>query len=131
MKSIISLTLFLTVLNHTWAESKKTETVTIKTRIYCDHCLVCNSCGSNIYDAIRKAEGIKYTSIDPEAHTITVTLSQITFPYILFISLVSLLGGILNSICSCRRLIEMKRISPNGQVIAKPGDSPITIGLIV
>ncbi len=33
----------------------------------------------------------------PEKFDLTVTLAQITFPYILFISLVSLLGGILNS----------------------------------
>lgn len=33
----------------------------------------------------------------PEKFDLTVTLSQITFPYILFISLVSLLGGILNA----------------------------------
>ena len=33
----------------------------------------------------------------PEKFNLTVTLSQITFPYILFISLVSLLGGVLNS----------------------------------
>lgn len=33
----------------------------------------------------------------PEKFDLTVSLSQITFPYILFISLVSLLGGILNS----------------------------------
>lgn len=33
----------------------------------------------------------------PEKFDITVALAQITFPYILFISLVSLLGGILNS----------------------------------
>jgi putative peptidoglycan lipid II flippase len=33
----------------------------------------------------------------PEKLDITVTLSQITFPYILFISFVSLLGGMLNS----------------------------------
>ncbi len=34
----------------------------------------------------------------PEKFNLTVTLSQITFPYILFISLVSLLGGVLNSL---------------------------------
>lgn len=33
----------------------------------------------------------------PEKFDLTVTLSQITFPYILFISLVSMLGGVLNS----------------------------------
>lgn len=35
---------------------------------------------------------------EPEKFDLTVTLSRIAFPYILFISLVSLLGGILNSI---------------------------------
>ena len=34
----------------------------------------------------------------PEKFNLTVALSQITFPYILFISLVSLLGGVLNSL---------------------------------
>ncbi len=35
---------------------------------------------------------------DPEKYKLTVLLTRITFPYILFISLVSLQGGILNSI---------------------------------
>lgn len=35
---------------------------------------------------------------DPDKFTLAVTLTRITFPYIVFISLVSLLGGILNSI---------------------------------
>lgn len=35
---------------------------------------------------------------DPEKFDLTVTLTRITFPYIIFISLVSLLGGVLNSI---------------------------------
>ncbi len=35
---------------------------------------------------------------DPEKYKLAVTLTRITFPYILFISLVSLQGGILNSI---------------------------------
>jgi len=36
-------------------------------------------------------------SDDPEKFDLTVTLTRITMPYIIFISLVSLLGGILNS----------------------------------
>lgn len=36
-------------------------------------------------------------SADPEKFTLTVTLTRITMPYIIFISLVSLLGGVLNS----------------------------------
>lgn len=35
---------------------------------------------------------------DPDKFTLAVTLTRITFPYIIFISLVSLLGGVLNSI---------------------------------
>jgi putative peptidoglycan lipid II flippase len=35
---------------------------------------------------------------DPEKFALAITLTRITFPYILFISLVSLLGGVLNSI---------------------------------
>lgn len=35
---------------------------------------------------------------DPDKFTLAVTLTRITFPYIIFISLVSLLGGMLNSI---------------------------------
>lgn len=35
---------------------------------------------------------------DPEKYNLTILLTRITFPYILFISLVSLQGGILNSI---------------------------------
>jgi putative peptidoglycan lipid II flippase len=35
---------------------------------------------------------------DPEKFDLTVQLTRITFPYILFISLVSLLGGVLNSL---------------------------------
>jgi putative peptidoglycan lipid II flippase len=35
---------------------------------------------------------------DPEKYRLTITLTRITFPYLLFISLVSLQGGLLNSI---------------------------------
>ena len=63
----------------------------------------------------------------PEKFDLTVTLSQITFPYILFISLVSLLGGVLNSmgkfaapaanpillnLCMIGGMLFLNRISP-------------------
>ena len=35
---------------------------------------------------------------DPERLALTVTLARITFPYLLFVSMVALLGGVLNSI---------------------------------
>jgi copper chaperone CopZ len=65
--------LFSFTLNHLQAEEKKSETVVIKTKIYCDHCMQCGSCSSTIYSAVKKAGGIKFTSINPEKNTITVT----------------------------------------------------------
>jgi putative peptidoglycan lipid II flippase len=35
---------------------------------------------------------------DPEKYALTIELTRITFPYLLFISLVALLGGVLNSV---------------------------------
>lgn len=49
------------------------ETITIKTQIYCSHCLQCGSCGKNINDHIRENAGVKKVEVDPKANTITVT----------------------------------------------------------
>lgn len=49
------------------------ETITIKTQIYCSHCLQCGSCGKNINDHIRENAGVKKVEVDAKANTITVT----------------------------------------------------------
>lgn len=49
------------------------ETITVKTQIYCSHCLQCGSCGKNINDHITENKGIKKVSVDAKANTITVT----------------------------------------------------------
>lgn len=52
---------------------KSQETIIIKTKIYCDHCMQCNSCGKNIDFGIRDNKGIRKVKINPEKNTITVT----------------------------------------------------------
>ncbi len=54
------------------AQKKKTETIVIKTKIYCDHCLECESCGDNITNSLGLSKGIKDVKINPEDNTITV-----------------------------------------------------------
>ncbi len=55
------------------AKGGEVKTVTIKTQIYCSHCMQCGSCGPNINDRIREGKGIKKVSVDSKANTITVT----------------------------------------------------------
>ena len=55
------------------AQKDNKKTITIKTQIYCSHCLQCGSCGANINDHVREAnKGISKLSIDAKANTITV-----------------------------------------------------------
>lgn len=50
------------------------KTITIKTQIYCSHCMQCESCGKNINDHIREAnKGISKVEVDSKTNTITVT----------------------------------------------------------
>lgn len=53
-------------------KSKKIETAVIKTTIYCDHCKICESCGGRILKELYNENGIKNTSVDSKANTITV-----------------------------------------------------------
>ena len=66
------LTAFVVALTSTTAMAGN-ETITIKTQIFCSHCLQCGSCGKNINDHISENAGIKKVSVDPKANTITVT----------------------------------------------------------
>lgn len=54
-------------------QSNKSETIVIKTMIYCDHCKECNSCGGKIEKDLGFNKGIKLVSLDEKAMTITVT----------------------------------------------------------
>lgn len=73
MKSAILIVALFTFTLFANAKGGETKTVTIKTQIYCSHCLQCGSCGANINDHIREGKGIKKVAVDPKTNTITVT----------------------------------------------------------
>jgi mercuric ion binding protein len=74
MKRISNLLLLLAMLTTAaFANNAGTATITIKTQIYCDHCLQCGSCGANINDQVREHnKGIKKVKVDAKSNTITV-----------------------------------------------------------
>lgn len=72
MKNLVSVIFCALLFSSSYAQSGKPETITIKTKIYCDHCLQCGSCGANINNAIRETKGIRKVKINSKENTITV-----------------------------------------------------------
>ncbi len=74
MKQFISVLFLCAVSLTTSLAQSKTETIVIKTAIYCDHSLRCESSAPKINESLRRnAKGIKKVKVNPEANTITVT----------------------------------------------------------
>lgn len=73
---IFSRTLLMVLLLVTgitlFAKSGK-ATVQIRTQIYCDHCLNCESCGPTIQQAVYAVEGVHKVKVQPEKNMIVVT----------------------------------------------------------
>lgn len=57
-------------------KAKPVKTAVIKTTIYCDHCKECESCGGKILKELYNENGVKNTSVDPKANTITVVYDE-------------------------------------------------------
>jgi len=55
------------------ATAQKAETIQIKTQIYCDHCMQCESCGSRIQNAVYAGKGIRSVKVRPAENIIEVT----------------------------------------------------------
>lgn len=53
-------------------KNKNIQTSVIKTKIYCDHCKQCETCGDKFNKDLYNEDGIKRVDIDPKANTITV-----------------------------------------------------------
>lgn len=53
--------------------SKNSETIVVKTTIYCDHCKECSSCGDKIEKDLGFSKGIKLVKLDEKSMTISVT----------------------------------------------------------
>ncbi|TNF25426.1 MAG: copper chaperone [Bacteroidetes bacterium] len=67
------LPLFLVVFAFASQAQEQLETITIKTSIFCDHCMECDDCGFNIDTHIRKLKGVRKVSIKPEEKAVEVT----------------------------------------------------------
>ena len=55
--------------------SDKTETIVIKTAIYCDHCKECESCGGKIQHDLSFDKGIREVILDEKLMTITINFN--------------------------------------------------------
>ncbi len=62
LKYVVAL-LFLLVSVASYGQNSEKEVLEINTKIYCDHCKMCDSCGKNIYDAVHALNGIKKVEI--------------------------------------------------------------------
>lgn len=54
------------------AQAKKSEKITIKTNIYCDHCKECPTCGKSLQAGLLKIKGVKMYELDDKQMTVTV-----------------------------------------------------------
>jgi copper chaperone CopZ len=71
----LTLALLFALLLFGFADAQKpkpVKTAVIKTKIYCDHCKICESCGGRILKELYNENGVKNTSVDSKANTITV-----------------------------------------------------------
>jgi cation transport ATPase len=54
------------------AGGSKIQTIKIKTRIACDHCKMCGSCGARIEKALYSQKGVKRVDVDDKKMEIVV-----------------------------------------------------------
>jgi len=74
-KNLTKITvLFLILISaSTFAQKKDNiKTAVIKTKIYCDHCKQCETCGDKFNKDLYNEDGIKRVDVDAKAMTITV-----------------------------------------------------------
>ena len=73
MKKMLTLLIMMTAFaGASSAVAAKTDTIVIKTKIYCDHCKDCESCGTRLEEALMYTKGVKHMEINEEEMTITV-----------------------------------------------------------
>lgn len=72
MKYFLNTVYCLLFITATAQAGDKIKTILIKTRINCDHCLQCNSCGSRLEKALYDVKGIKRVDVDDKKMLIKV-----------------------------------------------------------
>ena len=73
MMKYISALVFLLLLGTGSAPAQKAETIEIRTQIYCDHCMQCESCGNRIQNAVYAGKGIRTVKVRAEENIIEVS----------------------------------------------------------
>ena len=74
MNTLRSILFILFFVNTAFAKGNS-ETIIIKTTIYCDHCKECGSCGGKIEKDLGFEKGIRLVELDEKAMTIKVTFN--------------------------------------------------------
>lgn len=59
------------------AQSKKKE-ILIKTKVYCDHCVKCESCKSRVENKVYELKGVRFVDMNPKNETIKVVYNPKT-----------------------------------------------------
>jgi len=72
--------------------AKDSTVVVIHTKIYCNHCLQCGSCGPTIEKALMSESGVKVVTINPEAGTITIIFDDSLISLVEMRTIISTLG---------------------------------------
>lgn len=76
MRKLLTLLLFVFALTIASAQKQKTnQKAVIQTKIVCDHCKQCETCGQLFNDKLLGINGVKMIELDSEKMTITVFYS--------------------------------------------------------
>ncbi len=72
MKNLILLLMLVATTSVAFAQKSKSDTLTVKTKIYCDHCKECSSCQPQIEQDLRFTKGVKLSIVNVANQTITI-----------------------------------------------------------
>jgi mercuric ion binding protein len=76
MKTIILTIALATSAAFASAQDATKQTITIKTKIYCDHCEKCETCGQKFASDIPFIKGVTDYKLDTKAQTFTFTYNS-------------------------------------------------------
>jgi mercuric ion binding protein len=77
MKHLLLVAAVLFLLAGISAAQSRTATVLISTRIHCDHCKACPTCGEYLEQAVYALKGIKRVDLDEKSMTIQVVYNPL------------------------------------------------------
>lgn len=72
MKKLIAIITILSALQCSFAQKVKTDTLIVKTKIYCSHCNECETCKPHIEEELKLTKGVTSFKVNTETQTITV-----------------------------------------------------------